>query len=103
VSALRPPETFTTARLMLRPIALADAPDIFRYASDVETTRFMNFPRHRDMAEAEAFAQRCVQCWQNGSAFPWAVIARDSLVYALTRPVHGKSAAPPAGPTPPGC
>jgi RimJ/RimL family protein N-acetyltransferase len=102
VSALRPPETFTTARLMLRPIAPADAPDIFRYASDVETTRFMNFPRHRDMAEAEAFAQRCVQCWQNGSAFPWAVIARDSLVYALTRPVHGKSAAPPpAGPTPP--
>jgi RimJ/RimL family protein N-acetyltransferase len=29
--------------------------------------------------------------------------AGDSLVYALTRPVHGKSAAPPAGPTPPGC
>jgi RimJ/RimL family protein N-acetyltransferase len=36
----------------------------------------MNFPRHRDPAEAEAFARRCVQCWQDGSAFPWAIVER---------------------------
>jgi RimJ/RimL family protein N-acetyltransferase len=61
VSALRPPETFTTGRLTLRPLALADAPAIFGYASDAEATRFMNFPRHRAMSEAEAFARRCVE------------------------------------------
>jgi RimJ/RimL family protein N-acetyltransferase len=76
VNALRPPEVISTRRLTLRPIALADAPSIFGYASDAETTRFMNFPRHRALAEAEAFARRCVQCWQDGSAFLWAIVNR---------------------------
>jgi RimJ/RimL family protein N-acetyltransferase len=75
VTALRPPETIATPRLALRPVTLADAPHIFRYASDVENTRFMVFPRHRELAEAEAYARRCVECWQNGSAFPWAIVA----------------------------
>ena len=76
MSAPRAPETWTTPRLALRPIAVADAPGIFGYASDVETTRHMVFPRHRDIAEAESFARRCVGCWQDGSAFPWAIASR---------------------------
>jgi RimJ/RimL family protein N-acetyltransferase len=78
VSDLRAPDTLTTQRLMLRPITLADAPGMFGYASDVENTRFMVFPRHRDMAEAETYARRCVQCWQDGSAFPWAIVDRTT-------------------------
>jgi RimJ/RimL family protein N-acetyltransferase len=84
VSAVRPPETLTTGRLTLRPIALCDAPDIFRYASDPETTHFMNFPRHRDPAEADAFARRCVSCWQDGSAYPWAIIDRTAGAFIGT-------------------
>jgi ribosomal-protein-alanine N-acetyltransferase len=76
VSGLRPPETLSTRRLTLRPITLADTPHIFHYGSDVETTRLMNFPRHRERAEAEAFARRCENCWQDGSAFPWAIVRR---------------------------
>src|SRR5262249_43676763 len=78
VTALRPPETLTTQRLTLRAITLADAPDIFAYASDVETTRLMTFPRHRERAEAEAYARRCVNSWQDGSAFPWAITNRTT-------------------------
>lgn len=81
MSAPRPPETFATRRLALRPIALADARDIFRYANDDENTRYMVFPRHRDMAEAETYARRCVSCWQDGSAFPWAIVDRASGVF----------------------
>ena len=78
MTALRPPETLTTQRLTLRAITLADAPDIFAYASDVETTRLMTFPRHRERAEAEAYARRCVNSWQDGSAFPWAITNRTT-------------------------
>jgi ribosomal-protein-alanine N-acetyltransferase len=36
-------------RIFLRPVGLADAPDMFEYASDEETTRFV-FETHRDRA-----------------------------------------------------
>jgi ribosomal-protein-alanine N-acetyltransferase len=39
-------------RLVLRPVGLADAADMFEYASDEETTRFV-FETHRDWAMTE--------------------------------------------------
>ena len=73
---LRSPELLTTERLQLRPMGIADATDIFRYASDPEATRFMTFARQHTIAEAESFARRCAQCWQDGSAFPWRISER---------------------------
>lgn len=77
-SPMRPPEEFHTHRLRLRPVALTDAADIFRYASEPAPTRFMTFERHRDIAESVAFAERCEDCWTSGSAFQWAVIETAS-------------------------
>lgn len=82
MDALRPPETFKTARLSLRPLGVADASNIFAYASDAEATRFMIFARHRAVAEAETYARRCAQCWQDGSAFPWAIVIGESGLFA---------------------
>jgi RimJ/RimL family protein N-acetyltransferase len=70
---VRPPQCFTTARLRLRPMCATDAASIFRYAADAEATRFMIFRRHEALAESEVFALRCETCWQDGSAFPWAI------------------------------
>lgn len=39
-----------TPRLILRPITLADAEDMFEYAGDPETTRFV-FSTHRSLQE----------------------------------------------------
>ena len=39
-------------RILLRPVALADASDMFEYASDEETTHFV-FETHRDRAMTE--------------------------------------------------
>lgn len=75
---LRPPDILTTPRLSLRPIMIADASSIFAYASDPEATRFMIFPRQYSLAEAEAFARRCVECWDDGSAYPWAICLKDA-------------------------
>jgi [ribosomal protein S5]-alanine N-acetyltransferase len=72
-----------TARLPLRPITVSDAPDIFYgYASDVEATKFVTFSRHRSLDESKEFARRCVACWQDGSAYPWAIFARDEAKFA---------------------
>ena len=38
----------------------------------------MNFARHTRLEEALSFAARCERCWRDGSAYPWAVIARHS-------------------------
>lgn len=42
-----------TSRLILRPVALSDAQDMYEYASDEETTRFV-FDRHQSLAETES-------------------------------------------------
>lgn len=78
MAKLRAPETLTTARLWLRPLGIADATDIWRYASDPLVTRFVIFPTHRNPAESEAFARRCAECWANGTSFPWAMVERAS-------------------------
>src|SRR5262249_35859668 len=39
---------------------------------------------HGGLAESEAFARRCVQCWQDGSAFPWAIIVTETGDFAGT-------------------
>ena len=76
---MRPPEEMETTRLRLRPVELRDAGAIFdTYAGQASPTHFMNFARHRNVSESEAFAQRCVDCWNADSAFPWAIIENSS-------------------------
>lgn len=76
---MRAPEEFQTDRLRLRPVERADATAIFRtYAGEIAPTRFMPFPRHRDVDDSAAFARRCEDCWAMGAAFPWAIIERAS-------------------------
>jgi [ribosomal protein S5]-alanine N-acetyltransferase len=49
-----------TDRLILRELRDDDAKAIFEYASDAETTKFMIFPTHTSIADAENFIQRTV-------------------------------------------
>lgn len=74
-----PPELLEAQRVALRPVTPADAEVIFfGYSSSPVATRFMNFPCHRTLDEAVAFAIRCSQCWKDRSAYPWAVVSRLS-------------------------
>ena len=55
------PDRFATARLILRPIAAADAPSIFAgYAQDPEVVRFLIWRPHRTLADTEAYINRCI-------------------------------------------
>lgn len=54
------PSSFRTGRLVLRPIAPADAGPIFdSYAQDREVSRFLTWRPHRCLGETAAYIARC--------------------------------------------
>ncbi|MFO1028105.1 MAG: GNAT family N-acetyltransferase [Acetobacteraceae bacterium] len=54
------PEHFTTERLLLRPVTLADAPAIFHgYAQDPEVSRFLLWRPHRSIEDTQAYLASC--------------------------------------------
>jgi ribosomal-protein-alanine N-acetyltransferase len=54
------PDTMETTRLVLRPVGMADAGEIFRaYGQDAEVTRFLTWRPHRSVAETEAYVTAC--------------------------------------------
>jgi RimJ/RimL family protein N-acetyltransferase len=68
-----------TARLLLRPPVLEDAPAIFeRYASDAEVTRYLGWPRHSSVEDTQAFVVFSQSEWARSSVGPLLVFARDS-------------------------
>ena len=55
------PDTFETARLLLRPVAVADADAIFdNYAQDQEVARYVIWRPHRNRGETQAYVEHCV-------------------------------------------
>jgi ribosomal-protein-alanine N-acetyltransferase len=56
------PNAFQTARLILRPIAPADARSIFDgYAQDPDVTRFLTWRPHTRIEQTEAYVARCLE------------------------------------------
>jgi ribosomal-protein-alanine N-acetyltransferase len=61
-------------RILLRPVDLADAPDMFAYASDEETTRFV-FETHRNRAMTE---EAIANYFMAAPAGKYAIVVRDT-------------------------
>jgi [ribosomal protein S5]-alanine N-acetyltransferase len=77
------PYIFHTPRLLLRPIAPADAKPIFDgYAQDHEVTRYLTWRPHKQFSEAEAYVARCMAA---SSARTYVLITKadDKLVGAF--------------------
>ena len=56
-----PPDTFETARLLLRPITITDVDAIFgSYAQDEEVVRYLIWRPHRSRSETQAYVERCM-------------------------------------------
>ena len=78
MTSARPPQHFTTARTFLRPVSSDDAANIFNgYANSPTATRYMVWPRQTSLAH-DGIAARSANCWQSGTAYPWAVILRST-------------------------
>lgn len=76
---MRPPETIKTSRLCLRPPTMEDAEAIFsRYAQDEAVTKYMTWHPHQSIEETRDYLRSCVEKWQRGSGFPWAITLKES-------------------------
>jgi [ribosomal protein S5]-alanine N-acetyltransferase len=74
-----PPREFETARLHLRPPTLDDSAAVFAgWVQDPEITRYMEWRPHRDIVETETFLRRCERVWNDGTAFPWLLVRKDT-------------------------
>lgn len=74
---MKGPATIKTDRLILRRPQVSDALAIFeRYAGDPEVTRFLGWPKHRSLADTEAFLKVSDSEWERWPAGPYLVLSR---------------------------
>jgi [ribosomal protein S5]-alanine N-acetyltransferase len=74
-----------TERLLLRPITMKDAPDIFSYASDPEVTRYVRFVTHKSIKDTHAFIRRVQASYKKGITPLWGMQSKATgrLIGAL--------------------
>jgi hypothetical protein len=74
---MKAPTEIETARLTLMRPAPGDAANVFeRYAGDKDVTRFLGWPRHRSVADTEAFLTFSVSEWERWPAGPYLIRSR---------------------------
>ena len=88
---MRPHATFRTNRLILRRVTLADAEAIYAtYAQDLDVTRYVLWQPHRHIGETREFLRRCVNGWEDGSEFTWAIcLADNTLIGSIALQIEG--------------
>lgn len=109
------PEFLDTDRLVLRPPNETDAAAIFdAYAQDPEVTRYLMWPPHRQLADAQAYVEKCRAGWRTAKEFTWMLTRRGdgqvlgaiairpdgfkaNIGYVLARPFWGQGLMPEAG------
>jgi RimJ/RimL family protein N-acetyltransferase len=74
VTATGPPERFVTDRLVLRRLTQSDAAAVYEYGRDPEVTRYVMFPTHRSIADAEAFLRASASRWESGEEYGWLIM-----------------------------
>jgi ribosomal-protein-alanine N-acetyltransferase len=104
---LKAPESFATARLLLRKPREEDAALIFAaYGQDPEVTRYLMWRPHRDLNDAQEAVGHFLEGWRSGKSFCWLLFHRDddglvgcvaarpeqgiNLGYLLVRPFWGQ-------------
>jgi RimJ/RimL family protein N-acetyltransferase len=76
---MRPPETFTTARLHAQPVRAEDAPEVLAaYAGDPDVTRYLAWQPYTDPAPLAVFLAAREGDWMTGHHFVWQLRLRDS-------------------------
>ena len=70
---MKPPESFETARLLLRLPSMDDAEPVYSYARDPEVSKYLFWRPHENVEITREFLRRCIRCWEDQSAFPWVI------------------------------
>src|SRR5262249_8132105 len=74
---LRTPVAIQTARLIVRPVAAADLPDLLNVNGDDEVTRFLPYPSWRSLADAQAWFERMSILGARGESAQYVIVERS--------------------------
>ncbi|HOC06204.1 MAG: GNAT family N-acetyltransferase [Bacillota bacterium] len=89
--------TLETRRLLLRPLCLEDAKDMYDYACDPLVSRYVPWETHRSIEDSYAYLNSAVEDQQAGKPCSWAVVskAENRMVgtagYVWWQPEHSKA------------
>ena len=72
------PPVIKTENLLLRPVRMKDASDIYRYASDPEVSRFVLWEPHRSISDTRAYIRYVRRLYRRGMPSSWAVVLLSS-------------------------
>lgn len=67
-----------TPSLILRPMVMKDAADIYAYSSDPEVARYVLWEPHRSLRETRMYIRYIRSLYQNGLPSSWAVVLRET-------------------------
>ena len=88
---MNPPERIETERLVLRKPRMEDAPVIFEaYAQDPVVTRYLVWRPHKHVGETKDFLKRCLDVWEKGTNFPYALMLKENNQLIGMLEIHAK-------------
>ncbi|MFB3917791.1 MAG: GNAT family N-acetyltransferase [Terriglobales bacterium] len=67
-----------TTRLMLRPLRMDDASDIFHYAHDPEVTQYTTWDAHRTVEDSRRYIEQTIAAYQRGENAELAMELKDA-------------------------
>lgn len=67
-----------TPRLILRPVAMRDAQDIFDYSRDPEVARYVLWDAHRTLADSRAYIRYLHRQYREGQPSSYAIVLRET-------------------------
>ena len=70
--------TLTTERLVLRKMLVADAGDMFDYAQREETSKYLFWSPHKNIAHTKEYLKFVNERYRAGDFYDWAITLRDS-------------------------
>jgi len=70
------PEAIVGPRLRLRRSTPADAQAVFEAAADAEVMRYMDWPAHRSVADAQTYLDGVADRWAAGAEYHWIIEPR---------------------------
>jgi [ribosomal protein S5]-alanine N-acetyltransferase len=65
--------TLKTDRLLLRKLSIADAADMFEYASDSEVTKYTSWATHQAIADSQEFLESVIAKYETGQPMDWGI------------------------------
>lgn len=89
--------TLETQRLLLRPMRMSDARDLFAYASDPLVSRYVLWDTHKTLWQSRQFLRQARRQYRKGLPASFAIALRDSgrmigtIGFMWVNPEHGSA------------